>query len=83
MTTVADLYAAVSGLVAEYPKLCSAISVGGILTAGWAYWRRPIINARLGKKAGSHGLVMVDYRKAGSFVESRSSIFACVSRMSA
>jgi hypothetical protein len=68
-----SLYSVLSDLAAEYPKtfgaITSAISVGGILAAGWAYWRRPVINARFGKNEGSHGLVMVDYRNGqGSIV---------------
>jgi hypothetical protein len=72
MTTVAatiyssilDLYAAMSGVAAEYPKLFGTISGGAILTALWAYWRRPIINVRLGKKAGSYAPVTVDLKNA-------------------
>jgi hypothetical protein len=68
-----SLYSVLSDLAAEYPKtfgaITSAISVGGILAAGLAYWRRPVINARFGKNEGSHGLVMVDYRNGqGSIV---------------
>jgi hypothetical protein len=37
-----SLYSVLSDLAAEYPKtfgaITSAISVGGILAAGWAYW---------------------------------------------
>jgi hypothetical protein len=43
-----DLYSAIADLAAEHPKLTGTISVGAMLTALWAYWRRPIINARLG-----------------------------------
>jgi hypothetical protein len=58
---ISDLYSTLSELAAEYPKtfaaITGAISVGGILAAIWRYWRRPIINARLGKNEGSHGMV--------------------------
>jgi hypothetical protein len=59
MGTVSDLTTAILNFVAEHPKeVFGTISGGAILAAAWAYWKRPIINVRLGKKAGSHGPVL-------------------------
>jgi hypothetical protein len=55
--SILDAFSTISGLAAEYPKLTGTISVGAMLTALWAYWKRPIINVRLGKKEGSYGTI--------------------------
>jgi hypothetical protein len=54
MASILDLYSAILDLAGEYPKLTGTISLGAVLTvltAVWAYWKRPIINVRFGKKA--------------------------------
>jgi hypothetical protein len=61
---ILDLYTAISDLTAAYPGWSSTISVGAILAVLWAYWKRPIINVRFGKKAGSYAPVPVDLRNA-------------------
>jgi hypothetical protein len=58
------LYSAVSDLAAEYPNLTKSIGVGAVVAALWAYWKRPIINVRFGKKEGSHARVTVDLKNA-------------------
>jgi hypothetical protein len=62
IASIVGLFSAISDLAAEYPKLTSTISVGALLTAAWAYWKRPIINVRLGKR--EHATVTVDVRDA-------------------
>jgi hypothetical protein len=59
---LSDTYSFISDLATEYPKLAGMISIGAVLSVCWAYWRRPIINVRLGKKEGSHAPVTVDLR---------------------
>jgi hypothetical protein len=61
---VFDLYSYISALAAEYPNLTKTISVGAVLAGLWAYWKRPIINVRFGKKEGSHAGVRVDFKNA-------------------
>jgi hypothetical protein len=64
------LFSAISELAAEYPKITSVISVGAIFAAFWAYWKRPIINVRLAKSAGSHaGTPLVGKNAQGENVE--------------
>jgi len=58
-SSILDLYAAVSDLAAQHPTLFGTISLGAIGGILWAYWKRPIINVHLGKKAGSHGPVPI------------------------
>jgi hypothetical protein len=60
--SIVGLFSAISDLAAEYPKLTSTIFGGAFLTGTWAYWKRPIINVRLGKK--EHAAVTVDVRDA-------------------
>jgi hypothetical protein len=67
MASILDLYSAILDLAAEYPKLTGTISLGAVLTvltAVWAYWKRPIINVRFGKKEGSHAPVTVAVKNA-------------------
>jgi hypothetical protein len=56
---ILDLYTDISELAAAYPGWFSTISGGAILGVLWAYWKRPIINVRFGKKEGSHAPVTV------------------------
>jgi hypothetical protein len=60
MVIVADIFSRISDFASEYPKITGAISVGTVIGALWAYWKRPIIKVRLGKAAGSYAPVTVD-----------------------
>jgi hypothetical protein len=62
--SIVGLYSTILDLAAEWPKLTGTIFGGAFLTGAWAYWKRPIINVRFGKKEGSHAGVTVDFKNA-------------------
>ena len=65
------IIASIGGLISDYaekhPTLthwitvaAGTISVGALLATAWAYWKRPIIRVRLGKK--EHASITVEYK---------------------
>lgn len=66
---VFDVYSYILALAAEHPNWASAISLSAVLTAAWAYWKRPIISVRLGKK--EHASVTVEYKDAQGKIVNR------------
>jgi hypothetical protein len=64
IASVVGLYSAISDFATEHPQWFGSISLVGVLGVLRAYWKRPIINVRFGKKEGSHARVTVDFKNA-------------------
>jgi hypothetical protein len=64
IASIVGLYSAISDLASEYPNVTKTISISAVLGVLWAYWKRPIINVRLGKNEGSHAPVTVEFKNA-------------------